>query len=146
MQAGRLADEFPLERREPVGEAESGAPQKADRGSLRGEGTMKGHHPRRHCVIVPNPPPLLRAKIFDHAGITAAADRFTDDFRQQGGVQNAQIDPLPGQRVNGVGGITRQGDAMTDIGFRVVVVERKTSYLAGARKRTKPAFTGPLHR
>src|SRR5438477_302869 len=78
------------------------------------------------------------------ADIKAEARRIDDSFGKRGDVAQAHVEPLPGNRMNHVGGITNERDALGRERLRHRQAERKDAAWARnpdlAELQPKPPF------
>ena len=110
--ARRLGDEQALQRRQPVDDAQAEVARQAQRREIVGEQPVQRVHAEARCDDVEAARALVGLERRRVARIEAEAHALGDDLGERGDVAQAEIEPLPRQRMHDVGGVGDERDAL----------------------------------
>ena len=97
-----------LERCQQIGRAQPHAPHQLLERVGAAKQPLEPLHRRQHPGRLALAPAFVTAQVDEQADILACGLVAQDLLRQRGSIQQAEVDPLPRQRVYGVGGISHQ--------------------------------------
>ena len=141
-----MEDDAPLDRGEAVDGGEARVAERAHRPAPCAVEAVEAVHREVRGEVVPLAPSLVAKEGRPSARVASARRRLRRRLGQRRGIEDPEVDALPRERVDGVGGVAGEGDARGRAGRGPDRPEREAGPRPGPLDGPEPALEGGLER